>query len=80
MKAFIIILILAILGVVIWYWVSDASIDSAYNNEKATVCTMDAKLCSDGTYVGRVPPNCEFAVCPVSTSTDVDLDVNINAS
>jgi hypothetical protein len=27
-------------------------------------CTMDAKECPDGTYVGRVAPNCEFAPCP----------------
>ncbi len=33
------------------------------------VCTLDAKLCPDGSYVGRVPPNCEFAMCPVVTST-----------
>ncbi len=29
-----------------------------------TVCTMDAKLCSDGSYVGRTGPNCEFSECP----------------
>lgn len=33
------------------------------------VCTMDAKMCPDGSYVGRVPPSCEFAACPVSTTT-----------
>ena len=27
-------------------------------------CTMDAKLCSDGSYVARIPPNCDFAPCP----------------
>lgn len=27
-------------------------------------CTMDAKLCPDGSYVGRTGPNCEFAECP----------------
>jgi hypothetical protein len=27
-------------------------------------CTMDAKQCPDGSYVGRTGPNCEF-VCPV---------------
>lgn len=27
-------------------------------------CTMDAKVCSDGTAVGRIGPNCEFAPCP----------------
>jgi len=28
------------------------------------VCTADAKICPDGTGVGRVGPNCEFAPCP----------------
>ena len=27
-------------------------------------CTMDAKLCPDGSYVGRVAPDCAFAPCP----------------
>ena len=27
-------------------------------------CTMEAKLCPDGSAVGRVGPNCEFATCP----------------
>lgn len=28
------------------------------------VCTADAKQCPDGSYVGRIAPNCEFAACP----------------
>ena len=28
------------------------------------VCTQEAKLCPDGSYVGRVGPECEFALCP----------------
>lgn len=32
------------------------------------VCSMDAKLCPDGSYVGRSGPNCEFKECP-ETST-----------
>ena len=27
-------------------------------------CTEEAKLCPDGSAVGRVGPNCEFAPCP----------------
>ncbi|MBI4708749.1 MAG: hypothetical protein HY764_00915 [Candidatus Portnoybacteria bacterium] len=27
-------------------------------------CTMEAKLCPDGSYVGRTGPNCEFTLCP----------------
>jgi len=32
--------------------------------EEPIFCTMDVKVCSDGSYVGRIPPRCEFAVCP----------------
>lgn len=32
------------------------------NNPKA--CTMEAKICPDGSGVGRTGPNCEFAECP----------------
>lgn len=33
--------------------------------ESGTACTMEAKLCPDGTtYVGRQGPNCEFEKCP----------------
>lgn len=28
------------------------------------MCTMEAKLCPDGSAVGRVGPHCEFAPCP----------------
>ncbi len=27
-------------------------------------CTMEAKLCPDGSYVGRSGPDCEFKKCP----------------
>jgi len=27
-------------------------------------CTMEAKLCPDGSAVGRTGPDCEFAPCP----------------
>lgn len=29
-----------------------------------TACTMEAKLCPDGSYVGRTGPHCEFEKCP----------------
>lgn len=30
----------------------------------STICTMEAKLCPDGSYVSRTGPNCKFAECP----------------
>lgn len=37
---------------------------------EGTACTMDAKACPDGSYVGRVAPNCEFAACPTTKPTE----------
>jgi len=31
-------------------------------------CSQEAKLCSDGSYVSRTGPNCEFAACPAPAS------------
>jgi len=37
-------------------------------------CTMEAKLCPDGSYVGRSGPRCEFAECPgVATSNTAKI-------
>ncbi|PIP27417.1 MAG: hypothetical protein COX30_02035 [Candidatus Moranbacteria bacterium CG23_combo_of_CG06-09_8_20_14_all_39_10] len=37
------------------------------------MCTQDAKLCADGTYVSRTGSNCEFAACP-EVKNDVTAD------
>ncbi len=39
-------------------------ISSAQNPDEQVFCTMEAKLCPDGSYVGRQGPRCEFAPCP----------------
>lgn len=35
-----------------------------FSETSSVMCTMDAKICPDGSTVGRVGPNCEFAACP----------------
>lgn len=32
-------------------------------------CTMDAKICPDGSAVGRSGPNCEFEACPATSAS-----------
>ncbi len=58
----IIILILIIVGAVFltykYWWLPKGEINNI-------ACTMEAKLCPDGSAVGRTGPNCEFAQCPV---------------
>ncbi len=41
-------------------------------NPEPVACTMDAMVCPDGSAVGRVGPNCEFAPCP-EPSPESDL-------
>lgn len=35
-----------------------------YKSVMPVACSQEAKLCPDGSYVGRQGPNCEFAECP----------------
>jgi hypothetical protein len=65
---FIAIAVIAIAGGGYWYITQTKQVNTA--------CTQEAKLCPDGSYVGRTGPDCEFAACPTAptapsaTSTD----------
>ena len=49
-------------------------------NPEPVACTADAKQCTDGSFVGRVGPNCEF-VCPtIATSTNTNIGTSTNTS
>ncbi len=37
--------------------------------EEQKGCTLEAKICPDGSTVGRVGPNCEFDPCPTQEYT-----------
>jgi hypothetical protein len=57
-------IILAVLflgGGLIWYLVPASLVPET---EDEVVCAADARICEDGSYVGRVAPICEFAACP----------------
>ena len=45
------------------------------NNSNPAACTQEAKLCSDGSSVGRTGPNCEFAPCPFVPVADKNMDL-----
>lgn len=77
-KSTIIALVLLVLILGAAYWSTRAfppieltpPIDLTPNQNQGIACTMDAKMCPDGSYVGRSGPNCEFAACPdVGNST-----------
>lgn len=51
------------------------------NNTNAAACTLEAKLCPDGTSVGRVPPQCDFAPCPAAANANAsDSAGNTNST
>lgn len=54
------VLIIILTGVIFLY--SNNQSGLILSHPKA--CTMEAKLCPDGSSVGRTGPNCEFAECP----------------
>jgi len=51
--------------------------DSQVPEDEVTMCTMDAMLCPDGSYVGRTGPSCEF-VCPPAPAVPEDVQAHID--
>ncbi len=49
-------------------------------NSNSVACTMEAKLCSDGSYVSRIPPDCQFAACPGETNMNLNSNANVNSN
>ncbi|MBI5134295.1 MAG: hypothetical protein HZA81_02840 [Candidatus Taylorbacteria bacterium] len=60
------ILCLVVVGGVVYALTSTQSYET---DGEGIVCTMDAKLCPDGSYVGRTGPDCQFAACPDGNAT-----------
>ena len=61
-------IIVAVLGIgAVLYVAINSSAPASYVTEPpATACPADAKLCPDGSAVGRTGPNCEVAECPIA--------------
>lgn len=62
LSIFIVVVVVALGG----YFGYKYSVKIRGNNQVA--CTMEAKLCPDGSSVGRTGPKCEFSACPESKS------------
>lgn len=75
-KTYILISILAVVIVAVAVWMNLGS-----KSIQPIACTTEAKLCPDGSSVGRTGPKCEFAVCPNGlqyTNSSADL-INIKS-
>lgn len=58
------ILLMALGGIAGYYFGTNKPQAPDGNTPEGVACTMEAKLCPDGSAVGRMPPTCEFAPCP----------------
>ena len=80
LKVLILIVGVAVVSVAIYFSLPKGETPNGKINEPV-FCTMEAKQCHDGSYVGRTGPKCEFAPCPdfkeKSTSTLGFLKGNI---
>ncbi len=56
-------------GLVVYFWQRYPEKRPFDIPSRGKACTMEAKICPDGSVVGRVPPDCEFAPCPSSGSS-----------
>jgi hypothetical protein len=54
----VILAVLIVVGAVVLFFRKDESAEPV-------ACTMEARMCPDGTFVGRTGPKCEFQTCPV---------------
>jgi hypothetical protein len=52
---------------------------SANDPSSSRACTMEVKLCPDGSAVSRIVPNCAFAACPSSASTGAARSEGLNS-
>ncbi len=52
-----------VLGVLLLLFLSSSS-GCLQETAAPVACTADAKICPDGTAVGRIAPDCKFAPCP----------------
>lgn len=55
---------IALLGICSTYVILSRDSELFVPNPDLVVCDSDAKLCPDGSYVGRSGLQCEFAACP----------------
>jgi spore germination protein GerM len=59
-KIFLIIILIFLLGLLTYFYFPKQN----HLENKEVFCPQDVKLCSDGSYVSRIPPNCDFNKCP----------------
>jgi len=71
------VLVLLITGAGIYFYIQNPNNPLSFTEPSArrVACTEDSMMCSDGSFVGRTGPNCEF-VCPTASDKQtVSIDI-----
>ncbi|EKD84788.1 MAG: hypothetical protein ACD_38C00161G0009 [uncultured bacterium] len=63
------ILVILLIAGGVYYFISSSKLKPP-SSQAPQACTNEAMVCPDGSAVGRVGPNCEFAPCPAGKTTD----------
>ena len=72
---YILVLILLVIGGVFAFEYNKAKIEKE-NQSEQVACTMEAKICPDGSYVGRGGQRCEFADCPAASTSTTSANIS----
>jgi hypothetical protein len=67
----------AVVVLVAAFWAIDARKAHAPTDGGPVMCTTEAKMCPDGSYVGRTGPKCEFAECPPTNNDQTLIQARI---
>lgn len=65
---------MVVIGIVAGFLYSQLDTDSP-----EIACTLEAKICPDGTAVGRQGPDCSFAACPAMQDVPEDISEHISS-
>lgn len=64
-QLFLLVVLLAVFGVVAFLYRATLEAPTHATNAVGTVCPADAKMCPDGSSIGRSGASCQFAACPL---------------
>lgn len=79
-------MVLSVLGLALAGWMfmvtrdrvqSASNANANANTNQVVACTEEAKICPDGSAVGRTGPNCEFAPCPTNSNANFNANVGV---
>ena len=64
---------ISIFAMMLWIIIFLLITSCTHHIGKPKACTQEAKICPDGSVVGRTGPNCEFAKCPYVVMSQASL-------